>query len=91
MRFFEELFQSGRVSGRPQDVFDAWYAAGVHDYIDYERQAREPMRLSIPADWKLAEVRMHCVNQLCWQAPMSQRCSACCLAMRARVTMSRSG
>jgi RNA polymerase sigma factor (sigma-70 family) len=65
MRFFEELSESGRVSSAPQDAFDAWYAAGLHDYIDFERQAREMMRLSIPADWGLADVRTHCVNQLC--------------------------
>jgi hypothetical protein len=34
-------------------------------YILINRQAQETMQLSIPADWKLAEVRVHCLNHLC--------------------------
>jgi RNA polymerase primary sigma factor len=66
MKFYEEMLKkAGRDRSNPQDAFDAWYAAGLHEHIQFKTQARETMRLSIPADWKLAEVRVHCLNHLC--------------------------
>jgi RNA polymerase sigma factor (sigma-70 family) len=66
MKFYEQMLnQFGCDRSNPQDAFDAWYIAGLHDYIHFSRQAREMMRLSIPAEWKLAEVRVHCLNHLC--------------------------
>lgn len=66
MKFYEEMLKkAGRDRSNPQDAFDAWYAAGLHEHIQFTHQARETMRLSIPADWKLGEVRVHCLNHLC--------------------------
>lgn len=66
MKFYEDMLaKAGRDRANPQDAFDAWYVAGLHDYIHFSRQSRETMHLSIPAEWKLAEVRTHCLNHLC--------------------------
>jgi hypothetical protein len=55
----------GHDRGNPQDAFDAWYIAGLIDRIDYNRQIAEPIRLIIPPEWKLTEVRVHCLDHLC--------------------------
>jgi len=59
------LKKAGRDRSNPQDAFDAWYAAGLHEHIQFTHQARETMRLSIPPEWKLNEVRLHCLNHIC--------------------------
>jgi len=65
-QFYEEMLKkSRRDRSNPQDAFDAWYAAGLHEHIQFTQQAWETMKLSIPAEWKLAEVRVHCLNHLC--------------------------
>ncbi len=65
-QFYEAMLaRAGRDWSDPQDAFDAWYAAGLHDYIQFAHQAREPIRLSIPPTWKLAEVCVHGLNHVC--------------------------
>lgn len=64
-QFFEEMLaQVKRDRFNAQDAFDVWYIVGLHEHIHFERQAREPIRLTIPAEWKLAEVRSHCLVHL---------------------------
>lgn len=66
MRFYEEMLSKlGCDRSNPQDAFDAWYVAGLHDYIQFTRQSSDIIKLSIAADWKLADVRTYCLNQLC--------------------------
>ncbi len=67
MEFYEEMLAwAGRDRlTQPQDAFDAWYAAGLFEYIHFNRQTRETIQLSIPADAELHEVRLHCLNHLC--------------------------
>jgi RNA polymerase primary sigma factor len=66
IQFYEEMLsKAGRDRSNPQDAFDAWYAAGLHDHIEVSRQALEIMRLAIPPEWKLSEVRLNCLNHLC--------------------------
>lgn len=48
-----------------QRVFDAWYDVGLIDFVDVREHPNAPLRLMIPSDAKLNEVRLHCLNLLC--------------------------
>lgn len=48
-----------------QDAFDAWYAAGLIDRIDFVQQRDEQLTLTLSTGASLPEVRQYCLNLLC--------------------------
>lgn len=48
-----------------QTAFDAWYAAGLLDRLDYTRQENATLSLAIDPDALLADVRRQCLSNLC--------------------------
>jgi len=48
-----------------QSAFDAWYAAGLLERVDYVQQPTQSIRSTLPANARLNEVRIHCLNHLC--------------------------
>lgn len=48
-----------------QEAFNAWYAAGLVDWVDYAQNAHTSLALTIPADARLNDIRAHCLNHLC--------------------------
>lgn len=47
-----------------QSAFDAWYAAGLVEHVEIPSDLGKPLELAVPADAKLNDVRMHCVEAL---------------------------
>lgn len=48
-----------------QQSFDAWHAAGLLEHVDFITDRNKPVKLTIPNDAKLADIRQHCLNHLC--------------------------
>jgi RNA polymerase sigma factor (sigma-70 family) len=48
-----------------QGAFDAWYAAGLLERIDFLQNRHTSLTLTISTDARLNEVRIHCLNHLC--------------------------
>jgi len=48
----------------PQQAFNAWYAAGVIEWIDYRHNTHQGVRLTISPSASLGEVRQHCLMTL---------------------------
>lgn len=58
--------KSNNTSGSDgQNAFDAWYAAGLCEPVDFLNDDETMVKLSIPTDAKLNDVRKHCLNTLC--------------------------
>lgn len=75
-----------------QATFDAWYAAGLLNRLDYRRQADSPMQLSIDPAASVAEVRRHCLAYLCQRiSQLSHILMALQLLPRATMPMLQTG
>jgi len=48
-----------------QEAFDAWYAVGLVERVQFRRHSNKPLTLTLPTDLPLEETRAHCVNVLC--------------------------
>jgi RNA polymerase sigma factor (sigma-70 family) len=48
-----------------QDAFDAWYAVGLIDRIDFMSEKEALVKLLLPTQAKLKEIREFCLNTLC--------------------------
>ena len=48
-----------------QAAFDTWYAAGLLDRVDYLQEGSAKLRLTLPADMQLSEIRTFCLDHLC--------------------------
>lgn len=67
--FYTEMLAWARQpAGSVQDAqgaFDAWYAAGLLERIDFLQNRHTSLTLNISTDARLNEVRIHCLNHLC--------------------------
>ncbi len=54
-----------RMSQQEQAAFDAWYAAGLFEYIDISSQTNGRLEAIIDPNARLNDVRMYCLNALC--------------------------
>ena len=48
-----------------QDAFDAWYAVGLIEHVDFVWQKDALLKLRIPEDAAISDMRMYCLNNLC--------------------------
>lgn len=48
-----------------QSAFDAWYAVGLVDRIDYLSERSNPLTLTFPSGLSLDETRRYCLSSLC--------------------------
>ena len=48
-----------------QEAFDAWYAVGLIQHIQFRRHSNKPLTLTLPTDVSLQETRAHCLDSLC--------------------------
>jgi RNA polymerase sigma factor (sigma-70 family) len=48
-----------------QAAFDAWYAAGLINHVDFANNRTMKLLLSMPPDADLNTARVHCLNSLC--------------------------
>lgn len=56
---------NGTAVQEAQDAFDAWYAAGLIDHVDFIWQKDAPLSLTISQDAGLSQVREYCLSALC--------------------------
>lgn len=66
--YLEMLGWAGRTTenvSEAQAAFDAWYAAGLFDRINYLQEADRLPVVKIAPDAKLNDVRMHCLKHIC--------------------------
>lgn len=47
-----------------QEAFNAWYCAGMCDYIDFANQAQQPLRLTLPETNDVSILRDACLHAL---------------------------
>lgn len=60
-----------------QSIFDAWYVAGLIDYVDLNTDSDKKLILQIPENSNHNQIREHCLNQLCQRVhKMSELLSA---------------
>lgn len=57
--------RNGATASNAQDAFDAWYAAGLIERVDFAWDRHSLLTLTLPAEASLDEVREHCLNMLC--------------------------
>ena len=67
--FYEQMTKWARQSpGSATDIqtaFDAWYAVGLLERVDYARQANQYVHRTLEIDAPLAEARKMCLDSLC--------------------------
>ncbi len=64
-QFWAEMVAWSQQESTPQDAFDAWYATGLIERVDYVRNPNAILQLTLSKDAKIGEARRLCVESLC--------------------------